>query len=115
MAGGYTPLQVIRDISFREYLAQGQAILSYIVITERAGLVGIIQDGQPPVAWGRLFAMRNETQVGINAPLWSEVPGYLGLQGGEDILDLRVREDRARIDNRNLNFRHDDAPYGLKP
>jgi hypothetical protein len=73
------------------------------VITQSIGLVGIIEQNQPPISGGWLSSLGQDAELGIHPPYGTEVIGHLLLQSGDDRHDIRIGQNGALVDHRDLD------------
>lgn len=84
VTGGDRPRGVRLEIAGGKDLAERQAIRRQVVIAERAGLIGVVEDDQPPASRGRLRGFSDHGQFGVSAPDRPKIIGDLFLQRGDD-------------------------------
>src|SRR5260370_30498541 len=103
MAGRDRPRAPQFKVCARENLSYRKTIGSEIVISESAGLIGIVENRQPPRSGWRRGATRDESQLGIDSPRWQEIVGDLLLQRIEHYSNVTVMQYCACVDNRYFN------------
>ena len=89
-----------------KYFADRQRSGREVVVAERSRLIGVVEYDQPPTGfrWRRAFG--NHGEIGIDAPDGEKIVADLLLQGADDGSYIRVGENGAFVDDRDLNGRN---------
>jgi len=103
MAGGDGPGGARLQITGSEDLPDGQSLGGEVVVAESVGLVGVVEQYQPPVPAGWRRALGGDGKFGVRSPDWPEVVGDLLLERSHDRCDIRIGQHGALVDHRNLD------------
>jgi hypothetical protein len=69
------------------------------VVAKSVGLIGVIEQNQPPASGWRLSAAGDDGQFGVCALDRAEVICDLFLEGGDDWDDLGIGQNGALVDD----------------
>jgi len=103
VAGGDGPGCAGFQIAGDENFSDGQSLSGEVVIAKSIGLIGIVEQDQPPASSGWSGAFGKSSEFGVGAPDGSEVIGDLLLESSDDRDDIRVGQHGALVDYGDLD------------